>query len=298
MKWFVNLLVIGGAGVFGYYAEPSLRLELTGLSPTAPPPVAPQSGNSNEQLLARVELREYVAEQLPKEIVLKKDAQVTDSSSGLKMTIPSGSRVKFLRLGMGTLVIGTGAPNIEGEVEVHDTDMREQVLLNPPAKIADGTVAAAPAAAKPAPQMDAMAKNEPEEGTTAAPAEGTEKPAEPAETAAADPNMKADPAGDKPAEPAADPAASTAFTAASADDIVKVMQESIQAGQIKEIKFDQVTEWAGSEPETLDGKQYNVGVVAYKGQTFLGVKTSRAKAYINGGKVVRWIGAKSGMDLK
>lgn len=294
MKWFVNLLVLAGAGVFGYYAEPSLRLELTGLSPKPQAPVASEPDNSNEQLLARVELREYAPDQLPKEIVLKKDAQVTNSSSGLKMIIPSGSRVKFLRLGMGTLVIGTGDANIEGEVEVHDTDMREQVLLNPPAKLEAGTVAAAPGSAKPAPQMDAMAQAEPEGTGTPEPAEGADKPAEPGETAAADPNMKADPAADKPEE-AADPGT---FTAASADDIVKIMQESIQAGQIKEIKFDSVTEWAGSEPETLDGKQYNVGVVAYKGQTFLGVKTSRAKAYINGGKVIRWIGAKSGMDLK
>jgi len=291
MKWFVNLLVLGGAGVLGYYAEPSLRLELTGLSPTPPPAPAPQP-DYNEQRLAQVELREYVVEQLPKEIVLKKDAQVTDSSSGLKMTIPANSRVKLLRLGMGTLVIGTGAPNIEGEIEVQDTDIREQVLANPPAKIDQGTVAAAPGATRPA-QMDAMAQADPQE--TAEPAEGTEKPA--TETAAADPNMKAEPAGDKPEE-AADPADSTAFAAIVPDEIVKIMQDSIKAEQIKEVKFDQVTEWAGSEPETLDGKQYNVGVVAYKGQTFLGVKTSRAKAYINGGKVVRWIGAKSGMDLK
>lgn len=300
MKWFVNLLVLAGAGVFGYYAEPSLRLELTGLSPIPPAPVAPQP-DSNEQHLSKVDLRQYVFEQLPKEVVLKKDTQVTDSSSGLKMTIPATSRVKLLRLGMGTLVIGTGAPNIEGEVEVQNTDIREQIVANPPAAIDPGTVAAAPgtaapdatAAAKPQ-QMDAMAKNEPEEGTTADPAAGTDKPAEPGETAAADPNMKADPAAD----PAADAAATTAFTAIVADDIVKIMQDSIKAEQIKEVKFESVTEWAGSEPETLDGKQYNVGVVTYKGKTFLGVRTSRAKAYINGGKVIRWIGANSGMDLK
>ena len=289
MKFFANLLVVCGAGAFGYFAEPSLRLELTGISPTPPVP-QPQPANQEELLLSKVNLMGYAPEQLPKEVTLKKDAQVTDASSGLKMTIPAQSRVKMLRLDTGMVIVGTGAPNIEGAVEVQDTDIREQLITNPPAAVAT-------APEKP-PGTDAMAKNEPAEGAAAPQMDQ----AAPAETAGADPNMKAPTEGSNPAlAPAApaEPAAPAAeFAPLSADDIVKTMQDSLKSSEIKELKFDQVTEWAGAEPEEVDGKKFNIGLVTYKAQTILGLKSRQAKAYIQGGKVIRWVNPKSGTDIQ
>lgn len=286
MKLFANLLVVGGAGVFGYFAEPSLRLELTGLSPTAPVP-QPQPGNQDEAYLSKVDITRYAPEQLPKEVTLKKDAQVTDTSSGLKLTVPAGNKIKLLRLGAGTLVVGTGAPNIEGEVEIHDTDVREQLI----------SVAPAP------PSATAATDGQPKEGQPGEMAQGgamagSEPAADPAENG----SMKEAPATDgsnpalSPEKPAEAPAGE--FASMSADDIVKTMQDSLKASEIKEIKFEQVSEWAGGEPEEVEGKKFNTGTISYKAQTILGLKARQGKAYIVGGKVVRWVNPKSGTEIQ
>ena len=80
---------------------------------------------------------------------------------------------------------------------------------------------------------------------------------------------------------------------------VAVMQSSIKGGDIKEFSFDQVIDWqAGEEPETIDGVAYQTGIASYKSETVFGLKTIQAKALINGGKVVRWLWPKSGMEIK
>ena len=77
------------------------------------------------------------------------------------------------------------------------------------------------------------------------------------------------------------------------------MKASIQAGEIKEFGFDQVLEWvAGEGEETIDGESYQTGLASYKAETVFGVKTIHAKALIKGGKVVRWLWPKSGMEIK
>jgi len=300
MKLFANFLVVGGAGVFGYFAEPSLRLELTGLSPTAPP--APQQpGNQEEVYLSKVDITRYAPEQLPKELTLKKDAQVTDASSGLKMTVPAGSKIKLIRLGQGTLIVGTGAPNIEGEVEVHHTDVREQLMAVAPAPPSaqpqqEGqmaqqgqTMGGQPAEGEPATPGDAMAKNDPGSTMGGQPAEGEGAMKEAPPTDGSNPALA----------PTAEPAAPVGeFSAMSPDDIVKMMQDSLKGTEVKEIKFDQVSEWAGGEPEEVEGKKFNTGTISYKAQTILGLKARQAKAYIAGGKVVRWVNPKSGTDIQ
>ena len=77
------------------------------------------------------------------------------------------------------------------------------------------------------------------------------------------------------------------------------MKASIQAGEIKEFSFDQVLEWQpGEGTETIDGQGYQTGLASYKAETVFGVKTIQAKALIQGGKVVRWLWPKSGMEIK
>jgi hypothetical protein len=77
------------------------------------------------------------------------------------------------------------------------------------------------------------------------------------------------------------------------------MKASIQAGEIKEFTFDQVLEWLpGEGAETIDGQSFQTGIASYKAETVFGVKTIQAKALIQGGKVVRWLWPKSGMEIK
>ncbi|MBX3743161.1 MAG: hypothetical protein KF712_19405 [Akkermansiaceae bacterium] len=298
MKLFANFLVVGGAGVFGYFAEPSLRLELTGLSPTAPPPPQ-QPGNQEEVYLSRVDPRVYAPEQLPKEVTLKKEAELTDSSSGLKIPVPTGTKLKLLRLGEGTLIVGTGSPNIEGEVEVQNTDVREQLIgvapVAPSPVAAQGqTMDGQPAEGQPAAPQDGMAKNDPATtmgGSTPDSGETAQNGGamNDAPTDGANPALKP---GDAPAEPAGE------FASMAADEIVQTMQDSLKGSTIKDIKFDQVSEWAGGEPEEVDGKKFNTGTISYKAQTILGLKSRKAKAYIVGGKVVRWVNPTSGTEIQ
>jgi hypothetical protein len=308
MNWFANLLVVSGAGVAGYFAEPSLRLELTGIAPSSKSaPLSPA--------LLKIDLAAVDPALLPKTVVLKQPAQVTDSSSGLKMAITAGSHVKLVRLENGLAVISPGAETIEGTIQPNDTDLREQLaaILPPPAASAEIATGESPATAeKPAATVapGMVDPADPFAPIAADPAAATPAPtatepaaAAPAPAAVVDPNdPKADPFfadANAGAATTAEPAAATAFTAMPADDIVKAMQESIKAEQIKEFKFDQVSEWTAGEPEKVGGKDFNTGLVSYQGKTFLGVKAIQAKAYIGGdGKVIRWIMPKSGKELQ
>ncbi len=83
-----------------------------------------------------------------------------------------------------------------------------------------------------------------------------------------------------------------------AEAIVKLMQDSIKAGEIKEFTFDQVLGWKAGEEEERDGVTYQTGLVAYKAETIFGVKTIQAQALIKDGGIVRWIWPKSGMEIK
>ncbi|YCM45096.1 hypothetical protein V2O64_03560 [Verrucomicrobiaceae bacterium 227] len=80
--------------------------------------------------------------------------------------------------------------------------------------------------------------------------------------------------------------------------IVALMKKSIADGAVKEFTADQVKRWKGSEKETIDGTEYEVGLVAYEAATIFGVKPVQAKALIKGGKVERWVYAKSGMEIQ
>ncbi len=83
-----------------------------------------------------------------------------------------------------------------------------------------------------------------------------------------------------------------------AEAVVKLMQDSIKSGQIKEFTFEQVLGWKGGEEEERDGVTYQTGMVAYKAETIFGVKTIQAQALIKDGAIVRWIWPKSGMEIK
>jgi hypothetical protein len=122
----------------------------------------------------------------------------------------------------------------------------------------------------------------------------TPPPAEPTPEPAPEPA----PAPPEP-EPEPTPAPEPEPAAAGSGDPVAIMKASIQAGEIKEFSFDQVLEWQpGEGMETIDGIGYLTGIASYKAETVFGVKTIQAKALIQGGKVVRWLWPKSGMEIK
>ena len=90
----------------------------------------------------------------------------------------------------------------------------------------------------------------------------------------------------------------TPVPAGGGSEVVKAMQESVKAAQIKEFTFDQVLNWEAGADEAVDGETYQTGLASYKAETIFGVKTIQAKALLKGGKVQRWIWPKSGMEIK
>ncbi|WP_193214705.1 hypothetical protein [Luteolibacter marinus] len=135
------------------------------------------------------------------------------------------------------------------------------------------------------------------------------EPAEPPAVVQADPEPEPEPVAEPPPvaqnepeemkepepepEPMPEPAASL-----GPEEIVKAMQESIKAKQVKEFAFEQVLGWKAGEEEDVDGEKYQTGLASYKAETIFGVKTIQAKALISGGKVVKWIWPNSGMEIK
>jgi hypothetical protein len=143
---------------------------------------------------------------------------------------------------------------------------------------------------EPAPEPPPVVKNDPEPVPTPEPApEPTPEPA----PAVADKEMEEP----KP-EPTPIPEPAPTGAALGAEEIVKVMQESIKSAQVKEFTFEQVLAWKAGEEEEVDGVKYQTGNAAYKAETIFGVKTIQAKALIQGGKVTKWIWPNSGMEIK
>jgi hypothetical protein len=102
--------------------------------------------------------------------------------------------------------------------------------------------------------------------------------------------------------PAVEPAPTTEPVASagvlSDAEIVKLMQENIRSGHIKEFTYDQVTAWTAAKEEEVDNQKYQAGLAAYKAETIFGVKNIQAKALIQNGKVVKWIWPTSGLEIQ
>ena len=206
-----------------------------------------------------IDLAKIPSDRLPAKVMLKAEAELADSASDLKVKVSAGSQINLIRLEGENVIISPGAGSFEGKIPIDQTDLMEQLAAMP---------------------------------DTPPPAEPTPEPApEPAPASEPEPT----PAPEPEPEPTPAPEAATA----GSGDPVAIMKASIQAGEIKEFSFDQVLEWQpGEGTETIDGQGYQTGIASYKAETVFGVKTIQAKALIQGGKVVRWLWPKSGMEIK
>lgn len=288
MKLFLFLIGMVAAGLIGYSFEPDLRQQLTGFAPVPKKERAKRVVISTNAGVKKIDLASIPADQLPKKIVLKADAEVADASSDLKMTIPAGSRVSLVRLEGANAIISPGAGPFEGVIPISQTDLPEQVAAMPVNPTPEPVPVEAVVPEVTAPVVE---PTEPEVAVVEPTPEETvvdpfAVPAVPAE-----PEMVKEPAEPEPELAAVVPDGPL--------DIVSVMQGSIKAGEIKEFTLDQVLDWKASEaPETIDGESYQTGIASYKAETVFGVKTIQAKALIKGGKVTRWLWPKSGMEIK
>lgn len=269
MKAFLFILGLVAAGILGYSFEPKFRHDLTGKTPGEKPattePVEAPTAN------ASIDTASIPADRLPAKVMLKAEVEIVDAASDLRMKVPAGNKMNLVRLEGGNVIISPGAGPFEGKVPIEQTDLMEQLAAMP------DTQPAVPAEPVPTPVPTP----------------------EPAPEPTPEPAPVPEPTPVPTPEPAPEPAPTPEPAPAGSGDPVAIMKASIQAGEIKEFTFDQVLEWLpGEGSETIDGQSYQTGIASYKAETVFGVKTIQAKALIQGGKVVRWLWPKSGMEIK
>ena len=296
MKVLMNLLGMALAGFLGYSLEPNLRQQLTGKAPT---PIEVAATGKIMLPLAdgtQVSLEDLTKEQLPEKVVVNVPVKITNLASGITMTIEAGSQLKLVRIENANAVVSPGEGMGEGRVPVLSTNLVKYLSANPPS--------ATKPPAKPEPVPPVAVITPPADTPPVVPVPAPTTPA----GESADPPVVAEPPPVPAPAPIPEHAPVTppataggtppAGAATSEADIVKAMKDSIQSGQIKEFKIDQVLQWKGAADETADGETYQTGTILYKAETFLGTKTIEAKAFIKAGKVQRWIWPRSGMEIK
>lgn len=302
MKLFTNLMGMAAAGTIGYLTEPKLRFDLTGINPSKTEIAAngrvviTMPGDKPE-----IDISKLAPEELPLKVIVKSDVKVADAAGGLTMVVAAGGHVNLVRLEGGNAVVSPAGTQAIGLIPIVETNLVEQIAAGVVSKknLPQGPVTAD--LAKQGDSQEPVAIPEappiPEPAPTPPPTLPTRPPPEPTPAPVVIPEQPPAVAVEpEPTPPTAQPTG-TKVESPNAD-VVKVMQESIRAAQIKEFTFAQVLDWNPEADETVDGEPYQVGLASYKAETIFGVKTIQAKALIKNGKVQRWIWPKSGMDIK
>ncbi len=272
MKLFFNLFGMAAAAALGYYAEPSLRFQLTGIQPSS------REEAEGKTTMIRsadggpaIPLSSLSADQLPATVLLKSSVKLSDPVTGASMTLDAGKTAKLVRVEGANLLVSPGEGPYLGRIPLTETDLLSQL----------GKKTTLTANMPPSSPVTPMQETPPAPEMAAPPVATAEPATMPTSATVPDPTP--------PPAPVAE---------VGPVDVVKTMQESIKASQIKEFKFDDVLEWKAEADEVIDGENFQIGSVSYKAETFLGVKTLQGKALIKGGKVVRWLGKKSGLEIK
>ncbi len=79
---------------------------------------------------------------------------------------------------------------------------------------------------------------------------------------------------------------------------IKVLQNSVKAGDVTEFKFDQVLGWKRLGEQLIDGGTYDVGLVVYSAETIFGMQKIQAKALVKDGRVVKWLWATTNIQMR
>lgn len=281
MKWVSGLVWIAAIGAAGYLAEPAIQpllvssktekpdaeqsAEQQGELAEAPSGSSEPGGEPVEQSQPEPEeapswpqAPEWVASLTPEQLPEK-----VTLKTDLPITVPGAKQAMVISEGVEVTPI-----RVEGD----------QLVVSPLAGPLEGTLAVM--ATDLVDRLGGQPPAEPETETVE-PDESPE-PATPQETVmteeeTSEPEAPAPPAG---------------------VDIVKAMQDSIKAGDVKEFTFDQVTDWSEGEEVERDGVTYQSGKASYKAETIFGVKSIQAQALLEGGKVVKWIWPNSGMEIQ
>ncbi|MCH2063182.1 MAG: hypothetical protein MK194_05605 [Roseibacillus sp.] len=273
--WAVAIIISFFVGR-GMYLPLSGALLAKGTSTGTPPTFQKVrfGGGTPRELLITINLETIKEEEMPATVELQKRMIVSTADGSQETALEKGSTVNVRKKNGSNLVISPGGPLV-GIVRIADTDFVKHVIKYRARYHFGGDTAIAdnPERPVPPPTLPEVAANTPpKENPTPSPA-----PA---------------PAPEPAPEPEPEPAN------LNAEQIVEAMKESVKGEGIKEFKLEQVEGWKAGEDENIDGEMYQTGLAAYKAQTIFGEKTVQAKALIKEGKVVKWIYAKTGMEIR
>ena len=244
-----------------------------------------------QSAIYEIDLAEYRTDDLPKIVKIAKQIKLeTNSGEGVKM-LTRGTEVKLLNRDGLELIIETIDGVAKGRVAIETTDLYG-VLAQAKFEKDAGKVAGGPTAAPPKPPVNPPAPVNPP--PVADPTPPVVTPPAPATGGPMVASGDGGTDGTDNSEPAPEPADKKL----SPDELVALMKKFIAAGTLKEFKAEQVVTWKAGEDESIDGVNYQIGLVTYKAQTIFGEKPVNAKALIKGGEINRWVFAKSGMEMR
>jgi len=244
-----------------------------------------------QSAIYEIDLAEYRTDDLPKIVKIAKQVKLaTNSGEGVKM-LTRGTEVKLLNRDGLELIIETTDGVAKGRVAVETTDLYG-VLAQAKFDKDAGKVAGGPTTAPLKPPVNPPAPVNPP--PVADPTPPVPTPPTPDTGGPMVANGDGGTVGSDNSEPTPEPADKKL----SPDELVALMKKFIAAGTLKEFKAEQVVTWKAGEDESIDGVNYQIGLVTYKAQTIFGEKPVNAKALIKGGEVNRWVFAKSGMEMR
>ena len=220
------------------------------VKPTPPPADAVQ-----------VDLSKITSADFPEKVSLKVPFTITDSASGVTMSLKNGSKVKPLRLDGDQLEIQPVGFPVKGRIHVDQTDFKKLAVPLMLKRL-----------------ENAVAKKDPEPMPEPTPEPAVEPEPTPVPTPAPAPepvSKKLDEAG-----------------------IVAAMKASVTDGKVTEFKANQVTAWKAGEDMEFDDETYQTGTVTFKAETILGVQEHDALALIKDGKIEKWMWAKTKLEMR
>ena len=292
MKVTYPLLVVLGFSSLGYLFYPTL----SGVRPQPKPAALAADGSGSAIDPAKIAVSDF-----PAKVVLKVPVIVYSKDRQTSLELPVGQSVTPVRMADGLLVVQPGTSPLEGEVAVAGTDFLEKVAALLAARAGQPTsTPSAPEEVVPTevlptepetmpvidPVVDPVAVDPAPEPSVPV-SEPSEPTVEPSAPVVDEPAAAVDPAAPRVSGPRLEPTA-----------LVAAMQASVAGGAVTEFKAADVSDWQATEDELIDGQTYQTGLAVYQTSGPFGVSTVRAKALILDGRVVKWIGAKSGLELK
>jgi hypothetical protein len=129
MKLISTLIGMAAAGTLGFVLEPHLRFELTGKSPNTM-----KAGSKIRQRAdgaLEINLGTLSPEDLPKQVLLKGAAKVSDPTTGLTMSIDAGNRVTLVRIEGSSVIISPGHSAFFGTVPIQTSWSKSPQTLQP-----------------------------------------------------------------------------------------------------------------------------------------------------------------------